>query len=776
MGTYNSAVITNGGQSMIAQAVAGASLEFTTIKTSSYAYPAGTNLATLTTINGIKQSKDITSATVYNSRVIKISSAVDNTGISTAYTINTIGIYAKVGSSAESLFAVVTASAADTMPAYDNKPYSYIYEINLTMQSAANVTVTVNAAGLVNVSDLNAAKVEIRGEIADLKSEIDSSIGIQNNIALLHKYNAVISSSNVWATNTSGTTQCVVVPVTGGESLSITHRAGITFHLAFLKSWTTPTNGSAPDFCSGYNGRIIISVGNETTTRTIPTDCRYVYILTLNNNADYSPVAFVIDGYDICKSIVDAILDVVDEKDAVIYAEVGNVSDDVDTIFDRLAGGKTINSFTLTDGYAKKNTGAISTYSGDGKYKRTDYIRILDVVRIDANFTSNADAGYAFYTSAKAFISGGSAYPITGVPSNAVYVILSNYNANATHTGLYATLTYKSVTPKRIVCCGDSVTEGMGMTDIGTAVYGGDCYPSHLLTMLMDTGINAKVYNYGHSGERSTEICARIGGRVCGYLGEAVTIPSNNAAQSLGVAIVTNYKVTGSKLYSTAENVDGTTAQLLFTKLGHDTRPLMIGDTLCNIYQAQQDEGIIQTINLVNPAGEEVTIPALSVLTTGSSFRDNDICIVYMGVNDGTNLTLAKWIDRCKSIIERNPKTLILGATNNNWTFWQGMTGITNDEKRAEYLNACMSAFGSYYLDLYDILTTKKCIEIAVAGGYLSDRTEAQITADNTAIAKRQTPPSVTLEGTAGEVHLNTVGYYVLAKSVYDKLSQLGLL
>ena len=174
MGTYNSAVITNGGQSMIAQAVAGASLEFTTIKTSNYAYPAGTNLATLTTINGIKQSKDITSAAVYNSRVIKISAAVDNTGISTAYAINTIGIYAKVGSSAESLFAVVKASAADTMPAYDSKPYSYIYEINLTMQNAANVTVTVNAAGLVNVADLNAAKVEIQGEIADLKSDLNA--------------------------------------------------------------------------------------------------------------------------------------------------------------------------------------------------------------------------------------------------------------------------------------------------------------------------------------------------------------------------------------------------------------------------------------------------------------------------------------------------------------------------------------------------------------------------------------------------------------------------
>jgi hypothetical protein len=242
MGTYNSAVITNGGQSMIAQAVAGASLEFTTIKTSNYAYPAGTNLATLTTINGIKQSKDITGAAVYNSRVIKISSAVDNTGISTAYTINTIGIYAKVGSSAESLFAVVTASAADTMPAYDSKPYSYIYEINLTMQNAANVTVTVNAAGLVNVADLNAAKVEIRGEIADLKSQIDvnhinveaimtdGGLGTYDPITLTIEFGAqYLINNGVASKNTSSKYWCnAVVPVTAGQSYLVTVRSQIT--------------------------------------------------------------------------------------------------------------------------------------------------------------------------------------------------------------------------------------------------------------------------------------------------------------------------------------------------------------------------------------------------------------------------------------------------------------------------------------------------------------------------------------------------------------------
>ena len=218
MGTYNSAVITNGGQSMIAQAVAGTSLEFTTIKTSSYAYPAGTNLATLTTISGIKQSKDITGAAVYNSRVIKISTAVDNTGISTAYTINTIGIYAKVGSSAESLFAVVTASAADTMPAYDSRPYSYIYEINLTMQNAANVTVTVNAAGLVNVADLNAAKVEIQGEIADLKSALNASGFLKFNKGHYYRTPSIgVTLDNPPTANTSNSVDGIAIECVRGQ-------------------------------------------------------------------------------------------------------------------------------------------------------------------------------------------------------------------------------------------------------------------------------------------------------------------------------------------------------------------------------------------------------------------------------------------------------------------------------------------------------------------------------------------------------------------------------
>ena len=176
MGIYNSAVITNTGQALLAQSVAGNDLKFTTVKTSNYTCPSGTSLADLTTLTGIKQSKNITGATVYNSRVIKVSAMVDNAGVTAEYSINTIGVYATIGTAAEQLFAVITAQEADKMPAFNSRPYSYIYDLNMTMQGAANITVTVNNAGFVNINDLNNALDGVNESITDLDETVNDRI------------------------------------------------------------------------------------------------------------------------------------------------------------------------------------------------------------------------------------------------------------------------------------------------------------------------------------------------------------------------------------------------------------------------------------------------------------------------------------------------------------------------------------------------------------------------------------------------------------------------
>ena len=156
MGSYKTAIITTAGQSLIAQALAGTSaVKFTSLKTSNHSYAASTDFEALTSLQDIKQSADITSAIVVNQTTVKISARVSNVGITTAYYINTIGVYAETDGITETLIAVIPASTADLVPAFTTgAPYSFIYDINLTIQNSSSLNVTINDSGVATVADL----------------------------------------------------------------------------------------------------------------------------------------------------------------------------------------------------------------------------------------------------------------------------------------------------------------------------------------------------------------------------------------------------------------------------------------------------------------------------------------------------------------------------------------------------------------------------------------------------------------------------------------------
>ena len=119
MGVYNATVITNAGQNLIASAIAGGqAINFTAVKTSTHVYPAGTALLNLTSLSDVKQTVAPTSVDVYNNNVVQISARVPNTGIATAYLINTIGLFGSAGG-AETLIAVLTAQTPDEVPVFD---------------------------------------------------------------------------------------------------------------------------------------------------------------------------------------------------------------------------------------------------------------------------------------------------------------------------------------------------------------------------------------------------------------------------------------------------------------------------------------------------------------------------------------------------------------------------------------------------------------------------------------------------------------------------------
>ena len=173
MGVYNATVITNAGQNLIAAAIAGGqAINFTAVKTSTHVYPAGTALLNLTSLSDVKQTVAPTSVDVYNNNVVQISARVPNTGIATAYLINTIGLFGSAGG-AETLIAVLTAQTPDEVPVFDAEaPAAFIFNIQMTIQNADEVVFEVNDTGTATVADLNRVAQPFTGATASAAGSV----------------------------------------------------------------------------------------------------------------------------------------------------------------------------------------------------------------------------------------------------------------------------------------------------------------------------------------------------------------------------------------------------------------------------------------------------------------------------------------------------------------------------------------------------------------------------------------------------------------------------
>ena len=183
MGAYNSAVITNGGQRIVTQAVANKQvITFSSVKISSYAYPKGTNIAGLTDLQDIKQSKQPGAAEIFNETMIQVSARFGNEDVEAAYLIETIGIYAKLGDGEETLFAVIQAETPDQMPVSSEvSPSAFIYVMQITVQQASQISVTVSPAGLVNAEDLE----ELKQDFETLKTRVGTMETMHGGISLV---------------------------------------------------------------------------------------------------------------------------------------------------------------------------------------------------------------------------------------------------------------------------------------------------------------------------------------------------------------------------------------------------------------------------------------------------------------------------------------------------------------------------------------------------------------------------------------------------------------
>ena len=173
-GIYNGAVVTDAGISLFAQAVTASAITWTKGVTSSYAIPAGTNIQSLTSLQDVKQTADISYATVVNTDTAQVSVRFTNQGVQTAYNIETVGIYAKVGSGSEVLAAVVTAQSPDEQSADSGTSLaSHIFNVQMAFSNATSVTMNVIPAGAASVADVNLLRQEVN---VDVSAKVDKSV------------------------------------------------------------------------------------------------------------------------------------------------------------------------------------------------------------------------------------------------------------------------------------------------------------------------------------------------------------------------------------------------------------------------------------------------------------------------------------------------------------------------------------------------------------------------------------------------------------------------
>lgn len=164
MAVFKDTTITDNGRTLIADALANnRQIAFTRMITSSKSYEDSTDISKLIGIDEIKQSVNMSKINQEGTKV-RLNAVFTNSTVNTSYKIQTIGLYAKIGSGNEILYSVTRAKEPDTMPATNGINLATV-EIDLITEinNSSGATMLINPSSLVTVSSLVAELEKIIG-------------------------------------------------------------------------------------------------------------------------------------------------------------------------------------------------------------------------------------------------------------------------------------------------------------------------------------------------------------------------------------------------------------------------------------------------------------------------------------------------------------------------------------------------------------------------------------------------------------------------------------
>ena len=155
MAVFKDTTITDNGRALIANALGNnKQITFTRMVTSSKVYSDTTDISKLISIDELKQTVNLSRVSQEGTKV-RLNAIFTNASVTTAYKIETIGLYGKIDSGSEILYSVTRAAEADTMPATNGINLATV-EIDLITEinNSNGATMIINPSTLATLSTL----------------------------------------------------------------------------------------------------------------------------------------------------------------------------------------------------------------------------------------------------------------------------------------------------------------------------------------------------------------------------------------------------------------------------------------------------------------------------------------------------------------------------------------------------------------------------------------------------------------------------------------------
>jgi len=354
--------------------------------------------------------------------------------------------------------------------------------------------------------------------------------------------------------------------------------------------------------------------------------------------------------------------------------------------------------------------------------------------------------GYAFFNENDEYISGSGITDTDikmsiDIPENAVtfkygfynplwsdskYTSFTIKNANNTIIGLQEQINFITGTNSKVVCFGDSMTQG---NQDGT----GNTYPKYLSMLL-----GKSVYNAGVGGENTLQIASRQGG--IHLMAEPFTIPATTDAVSVTLSCLEHDYIDPFYIISQANGginpveIAGVVGTLTFT-----------GNWATQIYTYTFAR---------NTAGDAVTITRPEPVITYTSKMRDYIQIFWVGTNDAPHS-----LDTVKDKIVPRIDAMIEWTNAKNYL----VIGLTAKSRFSDLVdcNTYMQRhFGTRFIDI-----SRYILQYG-----LQDESLTPTSQDETDIANGEIPTSLR----ADAIHLNKNGYHIVANQVCKRGQLLG--